>query len=38
VKGNIMKYNLIFGHRTPDTDSVCAAIALSELKNKLNER
>jgi manganese-dependent inorganic pyrophosphatase len=37
VKGNIMKYNLIFGHRTPDTDSVCAAIALSELKNKLNE-
>lgn len=32
-----MKYNLIFGHKTPDTDSVCAAIALSELKNKLNE-
>ena len=37
MKGNIMKYNLIFGHRTPDTDSVCAAIALSALKNKLNE-
>lgn len=32
-----MKYNLIFGHKTPDTDSVCSAIALSELKNKLNE-
>jgi len=32
-----MKYNLIFGHKTPDTDSVCAAIALSALKNKLNE-
>ena len=32
-----MKYNLIFGHKTPDTDSVCAAIALSHLKNKLNE-
>ncbi|MGB4439962.1 MAG: putative manganese-dependent inorganic diphosphatase [Sedimentibacter sp.] len=32
-----MKYNLIFGHKTPDTDSVCAAIALSELKNILNE-
>lgn len=32
-----MKHNLIFGHRTPDTDSVCAAIALSELKNELNE-
>lgn len=32
-----MKYNLIFGHKTPDTDSVCAAIALSKLKNELNE-
>lgn len=25
----------IFGHRKPDTDSVCSAIALSYLKNKL---
>lgn len=25
----------IFGHKNPDTDSVCAAIALSYLKNKL---
>lgn len=25
----------IFGHRNPDTDSVCSAIALSYLKNKL---
>ena len=32
-----MKYNLIFGHKTPDTDSVFSAIALSHLKNKLNE-
>ena len=32
-----MKHNLIFGHKTPDTDSVCAAIALSELKNTINE-
>ena len=32
-----MRYNLIFGHKMPDTDSVCSAIALSELKNKLNE-
>lgn len=32
-----MKHNLIFGHKTPDTDSVCAAIALSGLKNELNE-
>ncbi len=33
-----MKHNLIFGHKTPDTDSVCAAITLSNLKNKLNEK
>ena len=25
----------IFGHRNPDTDSVCAAISLSYLKNKM---
>ena len=25
----------IFGHKTPDTDSVCASISLSYLKNKL---
>ena len=25
----------IFGHRNPDTDSVCSAIALSRLKNKM---
>jgi inorganic pyrophosphatase/exopolyphosphatase len=25
----------IFGHRKPDTDSVCGAISLSYLKNKL---
>lgn len=28
---------LIFGHRNPDTDSVCSAIAYSYLKNYLNE-
>lgn len=28
---------LIFGHKNPDTDSVASAIALSNLKNKLNE-
>lgn len=26
---------LIFGHKNPDTDSVCASIALSYLKNKI---
>lgn len=31
-----MKHNLIFGHKVPDTDSVCSAIALANLKNKLN--
>ena len=28
---------LVFGHRNPDTDSVCAAIAMSYLKNELGE-
>lgn len=32
-----MKHNLIFGHKVPDTDSVCASITLANLKNKLNE-
>ena len=32
----IMK-TLIFGHKNPDTDSVCSAIAYSFLKNSLNE-
>ena len=26
---------LVFGHRNPDTDSVCSAISFSYLKNKL---
>ena len=32
MKGNL---TYIFGHKNPDTDSVCAAISLSYLKNKL---
>ena len=32
-----MKKTLIFGHKNPDTDSVCGAISLSYLKNKLGE-
>ena len=28
---------LIFGHKNPDTDSICSAIAFSELKNKTGE-
>ena len=30
-----MKTTYIFGHKNPDTDSVCSSIALSYLKNKL---
>lgn len=26
---------LIFGHKNPDTDTICSAIAYAELKNKL---
>ncbi|MDD3340710.1 MAG: putative manganese-dependent inorganic diphosphatase [Bacilli bacterium] len=32
-----MEKTLIFGHRKPDTDSVCSAIALSYLKNAIGE-
>ncbi len=28
---------LVFGHKNPDTDTVCAAIALADLKTKLGE-
>jgi manganese-dependent inorganic pyrophosphatase len=28
---------LVFGHKNPDTDSVCAAIALADLKKKLGD-
>jgi len=33
-----MKKTFIFGHKTPDTDSVTASIALSYLKNLLGEK
>lgn len=32
-----MNKTYIFGHRKPDTDSICAAITLSYLKNKLGQ-
>ena len=28
----------IVGHKNPDTDSICAAIAYADLKNRLEER
>ena len=28
---------LIFGHRHPDTDSICSSIALANLKKELGE-
>ncbi|MCG1029641.1 manganese-dependent inorganic pyrophosphatase [Virgibacillus halodenitrificans] len=31
-----MEKTLIFGHKNPDTDSICSAIAYADLKNKLN--
>ena len=30
-----MESVFIFGHKNPDTDSVCASISLSYLKNKM---
>ena len=32
-----MKKTYIFGHRNPDTDSVCSAICLSYFKNMLGD-
>lgn len=33
-----MDHILAFGHRNPDTDSICSAIAFSELKTALGEK
>lgn len=33
-----MKQTFIFGHRNPDTDSICASITLSNLKNMRGEK
>ncbi len=30
-----MEKVLIFGHKNPDTDTICSAIAYAELKNKI---
>ena len=32
-----MALTYVFGHRNPDTDSVCSAISLSYLKNALGD-
>ena len=32
-----MEKVLVFGHKNPDTDSICSAIAYANLKNKLGE-
>ena len=29
---------LVFGHKNPDTDSICSSISLSYLKNQLGYR
>ncbi len=37
--GGIMKeVTFVFGHKTPDTDSICSAIAYAELKEKCGEK
>ena len=28
----------VVGHKNPDTDSICSAIAYAELKNRIRER
>ena len=28
---------LVFGHKNPDTDTICSAIAYAKLKNKLGK-
>ena len=28
---------LVFGHKNPDTDSICSAVSLAYLKNKLGQ-
>ena len=33
-----MQTTFIFGHKNPDTDTVCSSIALSYLKNQLGEK
>src|SRR5690625_1998232 len=33
----IMEKTLIFGHKNPDTDTICSAIAYAELKTKMGE-
>ena len=28
----------VFGHKSPDTDSICSAVSLAFLKNKLGQK
>lgn len=30
-----MEKTLVFGHKNPDTDTICSAVAYANLKNKL---
>ena len=32
-----MKKTLIFGHKNPDTDSICASLVLQDLENKIGD-
>ena len=35
MRGVLNMSLLVFGHKNPDTDSICSSIALSYLKNQL---
>ena len=37
MKNQLEDRTLIIGHKNPDTDSICSAIAYSYLKNQLGD-
>ena len=37
MKNQLEDMTLIIGHKNPDTDSICSAIAYSYLKNQLGD-
>ncbi len=38
VQSEVIEMTYIFGHKSPDTDTVCSSIALSYLKNTLGDK
>ena len=33
-----MEKVLVFGHKSPDTDSICSTLAMANLQNKIKRR